>query len=142
MTLRIYENVGDNAPYSVGSLYTNPLIFSFDGRIGGTLKKRLYLRNTDASYTYSSITIEPENTGTLDVTGKTTNNGFLFKLKSGDTQPSDDEWDTIAAGNQISMSNISDTVTYLPFWVYVKVPNRVSSRHIRTISLLITAEQA
>ena len=141
MSLRIYDNVSGSAtPFSVDAVFTNPISFSFDGRVGGVLEMLLYVRNTDVLYRYEDLEVTVAQTsGSLDLIGGT--QGFSFKLKSGDTRPSDEEWATISAANTISLEDIPDTVTYLPFWLRIEVPRQIPVQRFHGVSLKTLATQ-
>lgn len=141
MSLRIYESVsGSIVPFSVGGVFTNPLLISIDGRVGGVVEKLLYVRNSSDLYTYEDISLLAEQSeGSFDLIGGT--QGFSYKMKAGDTKPSSEEWATIQAGNTIDLSNIADTVTYLPFWIRIEVPRQVPVQRFRGVSIKIVATQ-
>jgi len=142
MTLAIYENSGDTVSYSIDNLYTNSLILSFDGRVGGTIEKELYVRNSNVLYNYESVQVVPYlYSGGLDLLGTIGTSGFMIKLKTGDTQPSIDEWNSITPGNTIDIPNITGIVTYNPFWIYVNVPRSVPVQHLNGAKLKIIATQ-
>lgn len=140
MALKVYENVGDTIPYSSEGLFTNPMIFSFDGRLGGSLEKKLYLRNDEIIYKYETITIEAEQfSGDTDYIGDSV--GFSFKFEGGDTRPTEARWAAIVADNTISLSDISDTTTYLPFWIRITIPYRIPVQHITSVRMKILATE-
>lgn len=141
MSLRIYDSVsGSSSPFSVGGVFTHPLLTSVDGRTGGVIEKLLYVRNTNELFQYEDISVVAEQSeGDIDLIGGT--NGFSHKMKAGDTKPSSDEWLTIQAGNTISLEDISDIVTYLPFWIRIEVPRQVPVQRFRGVSLKIVATQ-
>jgi len=140
MALNVYEDTTSD-PYSTSGLFTLPLILGFDGRTGGVVQKKLYLRNDNVLYKYEDITIEAEQVGgDLDYIGGT--EGFYFKMRAGDARPTAAEWDTISGGTSISMSDIIDASTYLPFWVYVEVPGHLAVMHIKDVRFKISATES
>ena len=144
MSLEIYDGVGDENSFSVSRMYSNPLLVNFDGRIGGVIEKRLYIRNSDATYKYSSVTVEPglDIPSDYDILGESGDSGFSFKVAEGDEKPDWDEWNTVQGGNSVSFSSdIEDTATYLPFWVRVEVPAQTPATQFSNVSLTIKATQ-
>lgn len=139
MSLEIYETIG-GTPISSDGDFTNALLFNFDGRTGGIVEKKLYLRNTNGSFSYSSISIASQQApSSIDLINETGSSQFSFKMNAGDTRPTSDQWLTVTSNNSISMSNISDTSTYLPFWVRYEVPSQLSVKSYTQVSLSITA---
>lgn len=140
MGLKIYSDVTSGNAYSINGLYTDPLIESFDGRVGGTVEKKLYIRNDDATKQYSSIVVSLVQAGG-SINYRNGAYGFAMKMKSGNGRPTEAEWATISANNTISLSDISDTTTYLPFWLRIEVPSRIKSQHISNVSIKISATE-
>jgi hypothetical protein len=118
---------------------TEPLRLGFDGREGGVSEVRRYVRNNDAAYTYSGIQVQPVDQSGRDITDGT--NGFSWKLSEGNTQPSSDEWSAITAGAAISLSNITDTSTYLPFWLRIEIPRGATVHSYDDVILRILGVQ-
>ena len=141
MTLAIYEGTsGSDLPFSTGAMFTNAFTATFDGRVGGTEDFLLYLRNSNVLYTYSDITIQAyQSEGSIDLVEGT--QGFSFKMKAGDAEPTSEEWASIQAGNTISLSDLEDIITYLPFWVRIEVPRQVPVQRFRGVSFKIIATQ-
>jgi hypothetical protein len=140
MALRIYQAADPATELSADNAFTNPLALTFDGVNGGVIEKRLYLRNNDIAKTYTGISLQPVNTGdaVLAVDGT---NGYSWKLSAGDQRPLNEQWALITAGASIAMSNISDTTTYLPFWVRIEVPAGAPVMSSQKITLDIDATQ-
>src|SRR5688500_171332 len=100
MGLKIYDEASPSSSFSTDGEFTNPITFAVDGVIGATILRRFYVRNDDAANYYTDIQVTPVVNGGVDiVTGAT--GGYRWKLIAGDTQPLDDEWETVAAGNTI-----------------------------------------
>ena len=142
MSLAIYESADPTTDFSADGDMTNPIRQSFDGRVGGVKEIKYYVRNDNVSNTYTDIVVTP-----VDRNSPTTNfvdgtNGYSWKLKVGNTQPLAEEWDTIADGNTISFDNISDTVTYLPFWVRIEVPLSAPVDSFDSVVLRLTASES
>lgn len=141
MTLRIYDEASvSSTPLSINSLFTNALIVPFDGRTGGSSEHLLYIRNSNAIYEYTSITLTAEQLeGDMDLIAGT--QGFSFKFYAGSTQPTTEQWAVIQSSNTITLDDIDDTVTFLPFWVRIEVPRQVSVQMFRGVKLKITSTQ-
>ena len=140
MALLIYENASVEVPFSSSGLFTNSLIFTFDGRVGGNLERRFYIRNDNENHKYTSIQLRAEQfEGSLDLVEGT--QGFSIKFKVGDTQPSLEEWNTIEAGNIVDFENIVGKADALPFWIQVTIPRQVSVQQFRGVRLKLLATQ-
>ena len=141
MSLAIYENALPDSLFSQGN-NNNPFTIAFDGTTGGTIEKRLYLRNSSTLYYYTNIKVQPIANGDNVV-----NTGdFYWKLKAGDAQPLLAEWNTITAGDEIDLSDLgnasnADISSYLPFWVKISVPVNTSIQVFDNVTLRITATQ-
>jgi hypothetical protein len=141
MGLRIYSVASGGTPISNDGLFTNALIISEDGRVGGATEQLLYLRADDATYSYTSIQLEMEQIeGSVDLVGGT--EGFAMKLNAGATQPAQEQWSTIQSGSTISLSDISGLATAVPFWLRVEVPSGVPVQQFRGVRFKITATQS
>jgi hypothetical protein len=139
MALKIYPDASPDNPYSQDGLMSNPLRLGFNARLASTSEAKYYLRNDNSNFNYSDIQIQPvDHTGSHLVDGT---NDFSWKLSAGDTQPTADEWDNITAGAAISMSDISDTSTYLPFWLKIEIPRGASVKSYRNVVLRIFGEE-
>jgi len=141
MALQIYLSADPDAALSVESAFTNPLTLTFDGVNGGVIEKRLYLRNNDALLVFTDISIEPFNDGDtiIQVDGS---GGYSWKLSAGDQRPLNEQWELITAGESIDLDDISDTTTYLPFWVRVEIPAGAPVMSSQKISLRIHATES
>jgi len=139
MALQVYPQATDENPYSQDGAMTNALREAFDGRSNDIKELRYYLRNDDASYTYSDITIEPVSRSGRNIVDGT--DDYSFKLKATATQPTEDEWRAVTAGDPIDMDDISDTATYLPFWVRIEIPCGASIESIEGTVFYIAATQ-
>jgi len=119
MALKIYDSAGGTA-YSQSGDMTNPFRQSFDGRTGQIRETQLFIRNDDAAKTYTSVTIQPVSVSGRNIVDGT--NGYSWKLKLTDTQPTDDEWTAVTAGASMSVGSIEDNTTYTSFWVRREIP--------------------
>lgn len=120
MSLTIYETVDASVGFSTDGTFSNAMRHSIDGRTGGTVEQLYYLRNDDDTKTYSSISMIPVSNPAKDIVSGP--NGYSVKLSSGSTQPTARQWENINPANTITFADLSDTTTYLPFWVRIDVP--------------------
>lgn len=142
MPLRIYQVADPSTAFSNSGNMTNPFRVSFDGRLGGVVQNRLYLRNDDTSVYYSGINVFPVDTGANHITDGT--NNYSWKLNLGDQQPLEQQWATIANNNTITISglggaHLADTTSYIPFWVRVEVPKGAPVNSYDEVIIRITA---
>lgn len=140
MALKIYENANPATSFSTDGEMTNPIRHTFDGRVGGVIEKRYYVRNDSSLVLYSGIiTVTAiDNLGRNIVNG---DDGYSWKFKAGDSQPLDEEWQTIDEGNAITLSGINDTTTYLPFWVRVEVPANAEVESFDDVKIVLTCNE-
>ena len=145
MGISIYTTSNNTTdPVSEDGEFTNPLLVSLDGKNGGVLQKRLYLHNNSPTLSYSGIDLTVvDEVGFSVVDGE---HGFSWKLREGDLQPTDEEWKVIDPGNEISFSGIgndlvTDTSTYLPFWVRVEIPRNTSVQTITDVQFQLTGQE-
>lgn len=141
MSLKIYHQLLDTAYLGTRDDGTYYLSFSFRGDSGGRLEKRLWLRN-DSLYSYfTGITVDSTDTATLSISdGERT--GYSVKLWVGDIRPTEEDWNSVSTGNQISLPNIGSstnpaTNSFVPFWVRVDVPANSDLETITTVSLQV-----
>ena len=140
MAIKLYETPSPDNPYSQDGAMTNPVRQAFNGRTGGTLEKRLYIRNDNSGYTYSDIQITPiDNTGKDYADGT---NGYSWKLYDGYSQPSEAAWGTVTAGDSILLaSGLSNIATYYPFWLRIDIPAGAEVESIDDIDLRISCTE-
>ncbi len=144
MPIGIYTIANPSSLISYNSTFTNPLLVSLNGRLGGIVQKRLYLRNGDNTLYYSSITVKPSCP--TDVTLIDGSRGLSWKLLAGSTQPTDEAWAAIAPANTISMPNLGssgspNTTTYSPFWVRVEIPRNIEVQTLLSVTLDIACSE-
>ena len=142
MSLAIYQSTDPSTSFSTSGMLTNPFRVGLDGRFGGSVQERLYVRNDDPTLYYSGISIVPVDNGTSHIVDGT--NGYSWKLHVGDQQPLDQEWATIPAGQSITISgyggaHFGDTSTYVPFWVRVDIPTGARVNSYEDVVLRLTA---
>ena len=144
MSLVIYQKADPATAFSVNGKFTNPLALTFDGSDGGISIQKFYLRNDGldnpiAIYSAISIALVDNVNGAL-INGT---DGYIWKLYEDpinpNTQPLQGQWDTIAPANTIAMPDISDSTTYLPFWLYVQVAPNTAVQSFQGVSLSINA---
>lgn len=137
--LGIYSSADSGSEFSNDGSFDTPFSVSIDGVTGGALERRLYVRNDDAGKSYSSIQVLAVDGGDDLVDGST---GYSWKLIAGDQRPTAVQWGAVTAGNTISLSNITDTTTYLPFWVRIEVPRRAPIASFQSVSLRVTFNES
>ena len=103
-----------------------PLRSNHNGKPGGPDEKIIYIRNDDPSKFYSNLIVSYENESAEDygIDGST---GWSVKFLYGSRKPSEKEWDSVSAGQSISLpdigsSEVADTTTYHPIWIRVYCP--------------------
>lgn len=144
MGLAIYSEAVAGTDFSQSGTFTNPLLESLDGGDGGSVDRLYYVRNDDALFTYSGIALslsDTESESIIDGTG-----GFEWKLSDGVTRPTEDQWDLIVAGASIDMGDlgtptVSDTSTFLPFWLRQTIPRNSKVRTYVDVEMLLDATQ-
>jgi len=144
MALKIYNQPSPDFALSEGGLRLNPLLVTFDGRVGGARAKKLYVRNNHLERYYTSITVSLGDTGDTSIIDGT--NDYSWKLYAGDGNPPFEYWDRLDPANTISLDNIGtidkgDISTYLPFWVRIEVPSNRMVNNTIQVSLTINAQE-
>lgn len=131
-----------------GFVELDPFRVTFDGRQGGAIATKIFLRNDDPSRWYSNMVLQALDTSTSRKSMVTEGvPGFFWKLAQGDRALFPEEWDQIAKGNSISFtqtlgsSTFGDITTYLPVWVYVQILPQTPISTIKEIVLKITAKE-
>ncbi len=117
--LQVYPGADASGEFSQDGLNDNPIRFACDGRLGGVFERQYYLGN-DVDTSHTDITIIPTPNPAKDIISG--EDGYSIKLYAGITQPTEQQWNTIAAGNEIVMDNIPDNLTFVPFWIRIEVP--------------------
>lgn len=139
MSLAIYETATPASAFSVSGTFTNPLLSTFDGTTGGVVEKKYYVRNDSVLHTYAGITVTPlDSSGVSLIDGSV---GYSWKLNAGNDRPLEAEWITVADGSAITLSDINDTNTYLPFWVRIEVPRGTSVQSFDQVTLRIATTE-
>jgi len=145
MALGIYLLPSVDAKISQNGDFTNPFALTFDGRSGGVKQVRLYIRNDDQLLYYTNITLKMQDLSGDDIINRI-DDGFAWKLSEGDVQPTQNDWNNIAAANTISLPDIGangtpDSSSFLPFWVYVQVPPGLNVQTFNLVQFVLQGEE-
>lgn len=123
-----------------------PFVITFDGRIGGTISRKVYVRNDDPDRWYTDIRIQAVDTsGTNIVDGSVKD--FFWKFQEKDINPTPEEWDLVSPGNQITLNAtlgnnlLGDIVTYIPVWIRIRVPRGLDLQTIKDVVLRVDATE-
>ena len=106
---------------------TSPLVVTFDGIVGGSQDRQIFIRNNDRELWYSDISLTAVDTSGIDIVDGTAE-GFEWKLLQKDTPPTNDEWRLVTAGASLSFasnlgsSTLADISSYISAWVRVSIP--------------------
>ena len=143
--LYFYTEPNDTAAISKDTLLT-PFTVTFDGRVGGCIDKRLYVRNDESNKWYSNIVVSAYDFDTTENWVDGTKTGFYWKFSTNEIVPSSEEWELIGNNVSISLGNIGDSLfgdisSYLSFWVRVTVPGNIQIAVRKTIVLQISATE-
>lgn len=139
MALSIYEEANPASAFSTDSTFSNPFSIALDGATGGIYEQRLYVRNDNLVRVYTDILVTPVDGGDNIVDGS---NGFSWKVLAGDQKPLEEQWSLKAAGANVNLGNLSDTNTYLPFWIRVEVPQGADVDSFQGVTLDIEATES
>lgn len=147
--LGIYTEPIPEARISNGDDWTNPLLFTLDAVNAVIYDVRLYIGSNDEIYAYTGpsggdITLSIVN-GDGIADGSLT--GWEWKLKAGDSQPTEYEWGLVTPGQSISLPPIYDpynnmdgcTHIYHPFWLRIKIPRLTQRKLFSNTYFRITA---
>ena len=138
MGLGIYALPDVDAKFSSGGLNTSPMRFSVDGRIGDKIERLYYVRNDDATKTYTNVAVSIIPSPVIDIVNG--DDGYGIKLKVGSAQPTEQEWDSILLGNTISINggNVGSTAIFHPFWVRIEIPAGAPVQTITGMSVRVS----
>jgi len=118
-----------------------PIVTTHDGVLGEVVETKIYVRNDDVDEFYTDITVVPIClTSPDEVDGVTSGHGM--KLRTGNTQPTEAEWEATDYANTISLDDIGasgagDVNTYLPVWYRVECPAGASADNRENVVLRI-----
>jgi len=135
--LKIYSAATGVEPFSVNGSMLNPLVLSIDGRLGGASETLLYVANDDPSNSFTNIVVSFAQNPGQDIVNGT--NSYSWKLIAGATQPIEQQWAVTDAGSSITLPDISDIVTFSPFWLRIEVPLGAPVDNFNHVSLEIDA---
>jgi hypothetical protein len=98
----------------------NRLFSPHDGTYGSFFTQKLYVRNSDESKIYTNIRLQIVlNNG--DIYNVSENNN-VYQLFPGDIEPTAAEWQIIPHCNIISLQDIYNNSSYVPFFLRVYSP--------------------
>lgn len=138
--LKVYEYANPSSSFSTDGEMTNPVRHTFDGRTGGVIEKRYYVRNDNALVWYSGlILVDVEDSQGRNITDGT--DGYAWKLKAGDTQPLNEEWAVLNEASGIIFSGLIGTTTYLPFWLRIEVPSNAQVESFDDVKIVLTCNE-
>ncbi len=146
MSLEIYTAADPDTALSQDGDHTSDFLVSLDGKLGGVLQKKLYVRNTDSAVRHTGIalTVDAPESGSAFLDDSA---GYSWLLYEGDTQPTDTQWEeildipnTIDLGD-LGAADLPDTTTYLPFWVRVEIPRNADVRTFTDIRFKLTGQE-
>ena len=113
MSLHLYEYDSDNSEYLVVSedgLQTSPVRTSHNGTNGEIVEQKLFLRNDDANFYYTTIKIQPIPLRKTRVGDISYPEAFVgFKILVQDGQPTESEWLAVKSGIEIDVVDIGTT---------------------------------
>lgn len=120
---------------------TNPLRMSFDGLLGGSIVKRIFLHNDDSSVYYTNITVS-----FVDATGLYTVGDWSWKLISSIHEPVPEEWIETSEQNTLSLSDIgssvsSDVSSFVSVWVRCSIPAGLLAQNVTGLVLRISCDK-
>ncbi len=145
MSLLIYFKENDVfVETSSGDDQTSPITTTHDGKNGDTKTINLYIRNDDVTKWYSNVRVTPVDLEDADPYGDVvyTETGWGIKLNQGGTEPTENEWEDLDWGEQISIGSIGsnsvpDTTTYSPFWYLISCPPNTNAQNKSDIVLKV-----
>jgi hypothetical protein len=144
MAIGIYTKPHEDFQLSENSTRTNPLNIAINGRDGGVIYFKLYIRNNSLIHWYSNIqlSIISSDNSLID-----DSKGFSWKIIESDNKPTVNEWNNIVAGSgftfdeDIGSSNSADAHIYIPFWLRVEIPGNEPAHQVKHISLQLNYEE-
>jgi hypothetical protein len=147
MGIALYSKPMPNYRFSNQDTEYSPFTVTFNGIYGGSIVRRIYVRNDELDYYYTEIqVVAVDSASPSRVDG--TKAGWEWKLMEKDVVPDELEWHNVTAGNTLSLSadlgtkTLGDTATYLSFFVYVKIPPDQLADNIKDIVLRLTATKS
>lgn len=109
-----------------------PLRTVHNGKPGGASEKLVFIRNDDPANYYTDLVVTYEN-DVQDDYGVLGSTGWSVKFLYGRRQPTEEEWDSVTAGQSIVLPNIgstsaADTYTFHPIWIRVYCPGNAPAQ--------------
>ena len=148
LSLYSYDgNSGQYVQFSYDGDLSNNIRAVVNGVDGGSVIKKLFIRNDEAAYYYTNITVgftpselvNPANTRKIK-----------YKLLSGDTEPDNSTWDSVASGDSLTYTNTvksrkidnigsagNPDLNYYPLWLRIDVPPRSPMRVLLDVDVYI-----
>lgn len=135
MALGLYSAANENSLIDGDNQFT----VTFDGRIGGSQDKLVYLRNDARTRWYSEIkltVVDTEDAGANDITDGS-KPGWSWKLAEKDIPLTFEEWELVNESNELVLSSsigsntLADIATYFPIWIRIEIPR---GQRIQTIT--------
>lgn len=141
MGLSLYFKDNENSILEDGKF-----LATFDGRAGGVLDKKIYIRNNDIVKWYSNIVLSLD-TGTGPNLIDNSINGFYWKLAQQELPLNKEEWKLVSPGNTLNITgNIGsadqgDISTYISIWVRISIPRNQRIEKYKNISFILEAKE-
>lgn len=115
---------------------------TYNGRVGTLTNTKLHIRNNNPNFYYQNIEVTPQQL----ISGSWVTPdlpGWSIKLKAGENQPTESEWDLVTSNDPASIADIGevgdpDTTTYRPFWIRVYCPPGTPAQVLDQFQLSIT----
>jgi len=113
---------------------SNPFRITMNGIVGGEIVRKIYMRNTESIHTYDTISLSITDNGVQGT-------GWVWKLQSSNYEPTYRSWHYISHNNGIAVPDINDHITYVPIWVFIKIPDGLQAENIEDLTFSISARQ-
>lgn len=146
MGLDIYREVssGIYAKYKQDGVEDGalPITTTHDGVLGESVILKLFVRSSTNTEWFEDISIQPiSSVSPSEVDGSSS--GFGVKLISGDSEPTEADWDATDYASQITLGDIGSAVagdinSYLPFWCRQECPAGTSADNKENTSLRLS----
>lgn len=146
--LSLYSYDGESGQYvqfSYDGDLTNNIRAVVNGVDGGTVIKKLFIRNDDANYYYTNITVGFTPT---TLVSETNTRKIKYKLLAGDLEPTN--WDATQSGDPLVYTNTERAkkivdigslaaadLNYYPLWLRIDVPPRSPMRVLLDVDIYI-----
>lgn len=147
--LKIYQKDAEDNYVEVTEhgTYTGAVVTVHNGRVMHSEEKQLWVRNDAATNYYSGVTVTPVlkvgSGSATEVIGLTQSDGWIAKLISSTSQPTETQWDFVAplgvGWNTINLGSIGSStgadLSYHSFWFLLQSPANIASAIRKNISL-------